>query len=297
MTLMKNLYEIAKLIYPSSARKRARFMFKSTVRGRRYVDGIAVLFEDSKLKPIIEANPKQYEKIFRPYLFSTLNLRDRLKYIEAHYDFTAKRWSEKLIKAVYVDRLFELAKMQFSDDENDFVKISLSREPSFANEGEIFIVASDGLGRMIFSLNFNFTKTDNGDGLFIGCMQGPAGENGKELVRDFTKKMQGLRPHHLMVFILQVIASFYGLNEIKAVSTQGHVYNANSKGKRIKTDYNGFWEEAGGEMGDDGFYILPLSEERKSMEEIKSNKRAMYRRRFEMMDGMAEQIKGALLQA
>jgi uncharacterized protein VirK/YbjX len=94
----------------------------------------------------------------------------------------------------------------------------------------------------------------------------------------------------LLTFALQRVATHYGLKEIKAVTTEGHVYNADAKGKRIKTDYNGFWEEAGGEMSDDGFYLLPLTEERKSMEEIKSNKRSMYRKRFEMMDDIALQI-------
>ncbi len=191
MAFMKNLYEIAKLIYPDSARKRVRFIFKVSVRGRKYVEGVAEIFEDKKLAPIIEANPRQYEKIFRPYLFSTLKLSDRLAYIENHYEFTKNNWSEKLIKSVYVDRYFELAKACFSTDADDFATLALSREPSFANEGEIFVLASDSAGRMLFSLNFNFIRIDDSYGIFIGCMQGPASEQGRELVRDFTKNFRG----------------------------------------------------------------------------------------------------------
>lgn len=85
------------------------------------------------------------------------------------------------------------------------------------------------------------------------------------------------------------------LVEILAVRTAGHVYNASSRIKRIKTDYDFFWEEAGGTPLDERFYRLPLAYEKKAMDEIKSNKRAMYRRRFEMLDALEASIASVIL--
>jgi len=294
MAFMKSLFEIAKLIYPESARKRARFVFRTVVRGKKYIDEMQVVFELGKLKDAIAANPKQYEKIFRPYLFASLKLSDRMKYVKNHYEFIVQNWSKRLIDAVYVDRYFELAKMRFSDDAESSFSIILSREPSFANEGEIYIAVCDANGSRIFALNFNFTKSECGNGILIGCMQCPASDDARNVVKQLTKEMHGLRPHHLLTFALQQIAQVYKLCEVIAVTTAGHVYNATGRGERIKTDYDGFWEEASGNKINDNFYALPLIEERKSMEEIKSNKRAMYRRRFEMMDDISEQIRISL---
>jgi hypothetical protein len=292
-----NIRQIAGKIYPNSLRKRVRFVFKAIRYGRDYVIQVNKIFEEAKLHQIIEANPKQYEKIFRPYIYAAMKIDEKMEFLREHYEFTRANWSDELIRKVYVERRFELSSTKPHAEYDGFVKFVLSREPTFANEGEIFIGLVDKSDSMVFSMNFNFTLRADEAGIVIACMKGHAGVEAKDVVRDITKDMHGLRPHHALLFAIQKIGEFYNAKSIKAIATEAHVYNASGQGGRIKTDYNGFWEEAGGVRFDGNFYSLPLIEERKSMDEIKSNKRSMYRKRFEMMDEMAWQIITTLTNA
>ena len=57
------------------------------------------------------------------------------------------------------------------------------------------------------------------------------------------------------------------------------------KDRKLKTSFSDFWMEAGGWHTDDGrFDELPLRETRKSEAEIPTRKRAVYRRRFALLD-------------
>ena len=55
--------------------------------------------------------------------------------------------------------------------------------------------------------------------------------------------------------------------------------------RKLKTDFGAFWQECEGQQcSDRRFYIMPVAEYRKSMEELKPSKRAQHRRRFAKMD-------------
>ena len=60
-------------------------------------------------------------------------------------------------------------------------------------------------------------------------------------------------------------------------------------------ELDSLWQESGGEFSQDPrFYKIPLEEYRKPIEEIKSQKRSQYRKRYELLDGYQEQIRGNL---
>jgi uncharacterized protein VirK/YbjX len=62
--------------------------------------------------------------------------------------------------------------------------------------------------------------------------------------------------------------------------------------RKLKTNFSDFWAESGGTPCEDKrFYELPLTEYRKSMEEVPTRKRANYRRRYMLMDEIDEAIK------
>ncbi|BFT80594.1 hypothetical protein GVv1_13860 [Enterobacter pseudoroggenkampii] len=58
-------------------------------------------------------------------------------------------------------------------------------------------------------------------------------------------------------------------------------------------DYDSFWISIGGEKQDNGNFMLPLVMPRKPMEEIASKKRSEYRRRYELLDSLIQQVKQA----
>ena len=65
--------------------------------------------------------------------------------------------------------------------------------------------------------------------------------------------------------------------------------------RKLKTNFGDFWLEAGGmETEDKRFYELPLVESRKTMEEVPTRKRAVYRRRFAFLDEVDAEIEAAV---
>ena len=77
-----------------------------------------------------------------------------------------------------------------------------------------------------------------------------------------------------------------GIKRIYAVTNYGYYANNHVRSDRkLKTNFEDFWLEAGGQMtGDKRFCELPLVEPRKSMDEVKTHKRNLYRKRFEFLD-------------
>lgn len=84
-----------------------------------------------------------------------------------------------------------------------------------------------------------------------------------------------------------------GVSSIYAVSDTGYYANNHVRlDRKLKISLNDFWEEVDGvPTADKRFYKLPLTESRKSMEEIKSSKRSLYRKRFEALDSIKDTIE------
>ena len=56
-------------------------------------------------------------------------------------------------------------------------------------------------------------------------------------------------------------------------------------------ELDSLWQESGGELSQDlRFYKIPLEEYRKPIEEIKSQKRSQYRKRYELLDQYMVQV-------
>ena len=94
----------------------------------------------------------------------------------------------------------------------------------------------------------------------------------------------------------QAVARVLSLKKIYAVSNYGYYANNHVRADRkLKTNFGDFWLEAGGkETEDERFYELPLVEHRKTMEEVPTRKRAVYRRRFAFLDEVDAEIEHSI---
>lgn len=286
-----NVSEIAALNYPNSIRRRIKFFLRVLLYGKKPLSKIESIFNHPKLNRIIIENPSQYTKIFRPYLHHGLTINDRVSSIKNHHDFIKKHWNKKLINAVYCDKWMPLAEVAFDEQSHFFVGLQQCGGTQYENESEILV----GLfgSKKIMSLCFNFTVDKNGEaGIFISSLQG---SNKKEFpglneaIKNFTKKTGGMRPHAFLIFVLTVIASVYDLKKIQALRQDSHI-----KRKRIKTNFDAVWLDFGGELINNTTYFIPLNYERKSIEDIKANKRSMYKNRYKILNDVEQQIKVAL---
>ena len=111
-----------------------------------------------------------------------------------------------------------------------------------------------------------------------------------------TKACHGYRTKNLILYMLQAMVRAMGIEKIYAVSNYGYYANNHVRSDRkLKTNFGDFWLEAGGrETEDKRFYELPLVEKRKTMEEVPTRKRAVYRRRFAFLDEVDAEIEAAV---
>lgn len=133
--------------------------------------------------------------------------------------------------------------------------------------------------------------------LWIGAMQGPNVENAKDLVKKVTRRCHSYRTKNFILHVTQEVAKALGLVHIYAVTNYGYYANTHMRmEKKLKTSFTDFWEESGGHPCEDKrFYELPMTEARKTMEEIPTRKRNYYRKRYALLDevdaSVAEKIR------
>lgn len=134
--------------------------------------------------------------------------------------------------------------------------------------------------------------------VLIAGIQGPRGHewpghDPKDIVRDLTKLCEGLRPPHLLLEAIRAVALAAGATELVGIDPRHHIKGAwNHRSKRLKFDYAEFWSDGGGALGADGNWHLPLAGTRRDLADAPSKKRAMYRRRYALLDLLAANWAG-----
>ncbi|MBN6067430.1 DUF535 domain-containing protein [Aggregatibacter actinomycetemcomitans] len=128
--------------------------------------------------------------------------------------------------------------------------------------------------------------------LLIAVIQGPNFEGSKEMVKSLTKKCHGLRPAYLMVEAMKALTHVLGYTALWGIP---HKYQNKSRivqSKRYVVDYDAIFAESAGKLKD--YWELPLQVETKKMDDIASNKRSMYRKRYAMLAQLQENMAEAL---
>ena len=97
-----------------------------------------------------------------------------------------------------------------------------------------------------------------------------------------------------MVHALQYFAIALKLDGVIGITQDRQVKLRWRLKKRVKMNYDQFWQEHGAQKGVDGLLHLPKEPVRKNFEEIESKKRSMYRKRYQMLDEIEEQIRNGL---
>lgn len=134
------------------------------------------------------------------------------------------------------------------------------------------------------------------DALWIGAMQGPNMSDAKEIIKQVTKRCHGYRTKNLILYMTQAVARALDIERIYAVTNYGYYANNHVRlDRKLKTSFSDFWHEAGGwETDDRRFDGLPLIEPRKAIDDVPTRKRAVYRRRFELLDNIDMVIYNAV---
>jgi uncharacterized protein VirK/YbjX len=289
---------MAKLRYPKGTPritfKRARYLFLSLLY-RREVERMFLLFKMPQFKLLPAHHPELLDKPITPYLFSASSARERALMVEEHYHLMSALFPN-LIQPIYIDDGIALGLYPSSS-----YRIRLGYHNTFRREGELDISIIDQNGKRLYSCAFSLSGTIHQPKILIGSVQGPDPSiaNPQQIIKAMTKEAFGLRPKHLVVHTALIFAQLIGAHHVLAVKKDAHVFQARRFSKhhkaKLHADYDQLWSEFGAKEHDYNFVRLSLPG-RKPLGEIDSNKRAMYRRRYQWLDTLADNISRIFVQ-
>ncbi|MFH8136120.1 VirK/YbjX family protein [Pantoea osteomyelitidis] len=232
-------------------------------------------------------------KLHRPYLRAGFSVEQRAQAIIDHY-FQLSRLDNAVLKQLLQspgDKL--LATLSGKNGEEFLLHCCPGR---FDREGEVTLELRYQT-QLIASLSFSLIIENNQRTLLIGGLQGPRKHISNDVIRDATKAAQGLFPKRLLLEAVFILAEHCQVENIIAVGDTTHVFRSlryrHSKNDHFFASYSEFWLSLGGEARGDGLFRLPLSMTRKALENIASKKRAEYRRRYDLLDTLIQQVNRA----
>ena len=168
----------------------------------------------------------------------------------------------------------------------DHTRIVLSLNDVSFHEGlwQVGLIGADGL--RLYSIGFGLTDPRT---LLVGNVQGPSlKDDGLDRIRDVTHAAHGMRPPHLLMHALRVLAARWGATRLQGVDPQHHVKGRwNLRDSRLRFDYRGFWAEHEGTRDAGGNWSLALETALRPLEDVPTRRRAMYRRRYAMLEALA----------
>ena len=124
--------------------------------------------------------------------------------------------------------------------------------------------------------------------LLIASIQGSNLDNAPEHIKLATKQLHGIRPAFLLVHIFKMLCEIKQFQLLGIPKKNQAKYRFNDS-SRLLFDYDAFWVENGGAFKDN-YYYIPNIIEQKSMDDIPSKKRSMYKKRYEMLENIKQQL-------
>lgn len=284
---MQNFIELGKKIYdtsnPREAHRMVVFVSRCCLHPRK-MRRISTFFgQNQLLSQVAERFPFVYEQPTRAFFYNKSTFAERISIIEEHMGFLQEKLRDDVILDIYGDKKIPLWQMEI---DGKMLELVLCIEPGQRKEGLLSLILFLG-GEPLYQIVFWIAKSKrSGTSLFIGAMQGPNMADAKDVIKLVTKRCHSYRTKNLILYVTQALARSLGLEHIYAVTNKGYyAMNHVRRERKLKTSYSDFWMEAGGwHTKDDRFDELPLTEVRKSEEEVPTRKRAVYRRRFAMLD-------------
>jgi Uncharacterized protein conserved in bacteria len=248
---------------------------------------ISFFQEDPLRRDIIYIYPDIYQQATRQWLYRNSRFKDRLNIIQEHFHFFQERFSENALRRIYLNGGLLLWSEQYGDDK---LSLRLIFSDEHKKEGLAGIELKLGEKR-IYRIIFWIAPNDIGEqALWIGALQGSPG--GQKTVHDLTKSFFGYRTKNLVLYGVRIFAGYLGLKRIYAVSNYGYyTYSHMWRDRKLKTSLDEFWREAAGTpLSDRRFFELPVVEPRKNIDDVKSHKRNLYKKRYALLDKIGQEI-------
>ena len=235
----------------------------------------------------IEARPDLLGFLLWPYIHADWPAMVRFQALAEHQQAIATDMA-----ALAVPRLGSLLIADLSDL-TPGMKLVVDRAPWCLREGSLVFNQFLHDERMM-SLAFSFGWRDGERVAYIGSVQGSNVDSALAKYREIAKGMHGMRSRDFLVKSFQLLMSHMGVKRLFGVADEQrhhrHPYFGTAKAKSLHLNYNEIWEEHSAQLMSDGFYRIPSLPVVKTMEEIAAKNRALYRRRYTMMDWLSADL-------
>jgi uncharacterized protein len=268
--------------------RRLKFLFKALM-AYKSVRPLLEASHESPLGRFLLARPQSVGAVIWPYQCAGWNVHTRLARILDHYSVV-----EEIGAGIdfSVDR--EITLLDLSQIKEGF-RVILDQSEWFMREGQLALSFFVGEVR-IYVLAFSLFHTEGSIAAFVGAIQGRDIEGALETYKELTKACCGMRPRDLLIEIFRMLCAELGVAIIFAVADEYRHHRSDYFGpfsaKKFTANYNEIWADRGGTRVDPMYYRLAVNEERRDIASVQPKKRSLYRRRFEMLRGIQNQLQG-----
>lgn len=294
---MVNYIDYGKKIYdmdnPREVRRMAVFVARAILHTSKLNQLIEFFHRDQVLCDFFEEKPFPIEQATRCFFYKDATFDERWNLIRNHYSYLHGKIKDEYFAQISGYQSPERYYLWETLLDDKPMSAELSICAGQRKEGCLSVLLKYA-NRDLYQIMFWLSPNKSGDdSLWIGAMQGPNMEGAKDIVKKVTKFCHGYRTKNLVFYIVQSVARALGVKAIYAVTNEGYYANNHVRvDRKLKTSFSDFWQEVGGVVTDDTrFDKLPLVEYRKTVDEVPTRKRAVYRKRFALLDEIDEAVQ------
>lgn len=275
---------------------RRKFLLRSLLKPLGTAKLLSSLAQHPDLLLILNAQPGLPCRLHRPWLSLTFDEKKTVAALDYHYKTLCARLPTSVCSVFFTPQGVTFAELTGKNGEHYTIRFYM--DPMQDKEGEATMVFCDKQRTQLAGITFVLCLYEGKRTLFIGGLQGAKANIPHELIQAATKSCHGLFPKRLLLEACTELASYLDVEQIIAVSNDSHIYQSwryrKKKQDKLHADYDSFWESLSGERTAEGTFRLPMLIVRKTMEEIASKKRAEYRRRYDLLDSLQNQMRQIL---
>lgn len=249
-------------------------------------------------QPFVQANPHLCLRTLRGYISTRWENPKKLKVLIDSFRFAEiKRGPIYQALVINMEDLVTLAEVPLGDDLGT-IRFTICSHYRFRREGQWTLgVHCDKIGGELCSIAFSVEEVNGQWVAYAGAIQGGAGAN-EETIKASWKAMHGVRAKAMAIFALQEVVSALGVSRLlgagNSIQMSSGKHMISVPWNKICFNYDQMWQEADGKAVEEGWFELPLREIRRSREEIKTNKRALYARRYALFDQLSAAVTQSL---
>jgi len=240
---------------------------------------------------LLREQPQLLRKVHDTYPFQGLTPDARRRWMLGHLQAARALFGAPLARRLARGEPLLACRINLPDGQGQMRALLGPARRQHLREGDLTLELHDPFGTKLYALTFSLQACEQGHEVMIGALQG---QMPLPLTRHITKLTEGLRPPALMLYLLQCLAEALGARRLRACGRERHIHHGSERAELVRFDYDAFWRDCGGQPDGQGFYELPVAAPRREAAEIPSHKRAQYRRRYQFMDEMRQELHDCL---